>query len=222
VARAVRNTRDLARSLRAVSDRPPERRPSLLAFFLFDERRSHQIVQDFARQQFSWLDRLAASNRMILFFFLPEGAPDSETLEEEIFVAYGEQTVANPSLEVARRFELRPDELPGVVFFTELDVTQPGPHEGVFWPLKPELFEGDAREAENAFSHLFSLVQGARAEAGDPTPLLATLRRKIEMEHSAEPSKPVVADTRRGALKAVTFRGALSEATRFAFAQGLG
>jgi hypothetical protein len=218
---AVRSGPDFARRLARVRERAMHRRPTLLAFFLFDERRSHHIVLEFARGQSSWLNQLAGANQMILFLFLPEAEPAAYAeSEDSILVADGDQTVANPSLDVARRFGIGPSELPGIVFFTELDGTQPGPHEGVYCPLSLEVFRGDADQAERAFSYLFGLVQQARAEVADPTLLLETLRRKVEMEHDKEPERPIVEDLRGG--RVITFEGALKDVTTVAFATGLG
>jgi hypothetical protein len=223
VAAPIKNKHDFARTMRAVSIRPPARRPSLLAFFLFDERQSHQVMLEFARRQFDWLDRLAGSSHMILFFFLPDREPAALAgSQEQILVADGEQTVANPSLQVAQRFGLGPSELPGVIFFTELDIERPGPHDGVFWPLTPDLFEGDGREAEDELSHLFGLVHAARATATEPGRLLEALRLQVDAELFDERKRPVLEALRTGAVKLVTFPVALVEATSVAFAQGLG
>src|SRR5881396_3178410 len=104
MASAVPNPAAFRRALERIRTRPPERRPSILGFFLFDERQSHRVVLDFARRQFDWLDRLAGSTRMVLFFFLPEPAPAAyRDSESQLLIADGERTVENPSLEVARR-----------------------------------------------------------------------------------------------------------------------
>ena len=87
-----------------------------------------------------------------------------------------------------------------------------------------ELFEGDASEAENAFSHLFSLVHEARTEAGDPTPPSSNAASKGSMmEHNAQLSGTDRLTRGTHRLKA----GDISvercqRVTRFAFAQGLG
>jgi hypothetical protein len=243
MARPVEDEDEFLEELEAIRERPPERRPRLLAFFLFDERQSHRQLLEFARLQFDWLDRLAASHQMILFFFLPEAEPAAYGgSQSEILVAKGERTIANPSLHVARRFGIGPSELPGVVFFTELDTKRPGPHEGVFWPLDTDLFEGDARAAEDEFSHLFKLVQAASMEAGESRPrrlarftlrrrpqavtppslLLTALRRRVQAEQRNEKARPILAAFGSGAVRIVTFPGALIEATTIAFAQGLG
>ena len=71
MARPVRDSFELANQLDAIRLLPPSRRP-LLGFFLFDERHSHEVVLDFARREYGWLNALASANRMYLFFFLPE------------------------------------------------------------------------------------------------------------------------------------------------------
>ena len=161
--------------------------------------------------------------------------------ERQILVAEGGKTISNPSLHVARQFGLRPSDLPGVVFFTELDVNEPGPHEGVFWPIATELFEPDSQEAESEFSYLFDLVQTAQSAADQPeerrrflfrrrphapepaTPiiLLTELRRLVEAEARRDKARPIVDALRDGSVKLVKFPGALAEATSIAFGQEL-
>lgn len=214
--------RGLPKALEEIKRRPQERQPSVLGFFLFDERQSHRVVQDFARRQFDWLDKLAASTGMVLFFFLPERDPVPDGgAESQILVTEGDRIVENPSLDVASRFGLAPLDLPGVVFFTELDLERAGPHDGVYWPLELELFEQDPRDAEDEFSRLFFVIQRARTEAANPGELLAALRRGFEAEERSERARPILAALRVGAVKLVTFPGTLLEATSIAFGQEL-
>lgn len=222
MAQSISNRRGIPQALDEIKSRPQERQPSLLAFFLFDERQSHRVVQDFASRQFDWLDRLAHSTRIVLFFFLPgRKSIGNGGSESQILVAEGEQVIENPSLEVAGRFGLAPSELPGVVFFTELDLERAGPHDGVYWPLPVELFEEDQQKAEDEFSRLFSLVQDARKETANPEELLAALRKRIEAEERSQRARPILGALRVGAVKLVTFPGALLEATSIAFGQEL-
>jgi hypothetical protein len=223
VARPIQNRPDFLRAVKSVFGRPPEQRPNLLGFFLFDERRSHQVVLEFARREFQWLNGLAAANRMVLFFFLPEGeAVRHAATGQPIEVADGTGTVANPSLYVAEQFGLAPSRLPGVVFFTQLDLEQSGPHEGVYSPLAAELFEGDSRGAEEAFSHLFGVVQEARSKAAEHTPLLEALQRQLESERRPELAGPGGVAIRVAELTRVVFDAPLSQVANLAFATGLG
>lgn len=157
---------------------------------------------------------------MVLFFFLPT----SEVLWEStdhVLVAGSEKTIKNPSLEVAAAFGLSPADLPGVVFFQELDLRHPGPHEGVFWPLTIELFSGDARGAEDAFAGLFELVNEAAAEAKDSGDLLAELRSRIDAEERRERLEPLLAGLRGAGIRLLQFPGKLIEAVAVAFGEGL-
>ena len=104
-------------------------RSDLFGFFLFDERPSQRAVETFAEQQFPWLDRLAAAAQIFFFVFLRNnpGWPD---------------VVENPGLEVANMFDIRANQLPGIVLFT-LDVKREDVTKGSYLPLRTELFEAD-------------------------------------------------------------------------------
>jgi hypothetical protein len=220
MARLVKSADDFARELKNIRARPPGEQPRVLAFFLFDERKSHRMAANFVERQFSWLDSLADAADMVLFFFLPKS---SELVEStlNVLVARSERTRKNPSLYVARAFGLGPDDLPGVVFFTELDIERPGPHEGVFWPLAIELFKEGGQEAEKAFSDLFTLVQQASMDVLHPKEFLAELRRRVEAKDRRERLRPVFAGLREGAVGLVRFPGKLLEAVAMAFGEGL-
>jgi len=220
LAKIVQSAEDFDEQLRVIRERPQHEAPRILAFFLFDERKSHHVAADFAAEQFTWLNSLADSNRMVLFFFLPTSKSLWES-EEPVFVARSERTIENPSLEVARAFGLGPADLPGVVFFTELDLRQPGPHEGVFWPLAIELFREDAVEAEEAFSGLFALINEAATDAENPSDLLAGLRSRIEAEERREKLQPLLANMRDAGIQLLRFPGKLIEAVAVAFGEGL-
>ena len=223
MAAPIRNRPEFVRALEGIRLRPPAQRPNLLGFFLFDERLSHQVVLEFARREFQWLDRLATANRMILFLFLPEGeAVRYADTNQLIEVAEGTGPIANPSLHVAAQFGLGPSTLPGVVFFTQTDLEEYGAHQGVYSPLPLELFGGDARAAEEAFSRLFGIVQEAHFEAAGPDLLLPILERKLAADRQPEPRVPGAFELRVGELKPVVFNGLLSEVASLAFATGLG
>jgi hypothetical protein len=180
MALPINSSYDLAEQLDRLRRLPPSRQPCLLGFFLFDDRRSHGAVLDFARRQYRWLNALAAANRMILFFFLPEAdRVEYENADESVFFGDRARTIANPSLEVARAFDLEPDDLPGVIFFTELDLNAQGPHDGVYWPIDAKLFADDAHEAEDKLAELFSAVQQACAVSTDATSRLAALQERV-------------------------------------------
>jgi hypothetical protein len=221
MALPIRNVFELAEQLDAIRQIPPARRP-LLGFFLFDERHSHEVVLEFARREYEWLDALASANQMCLFFFLPEAnLVEYVNADDSIFVGEPGRIARNPSLEVALAFALGPDELPGVIFFTDLDLTTHRTHEGVYWPLSAELFVDDAGGAEARLSEMFGAVQQARAESGDLDSLLVALRKAAEAEGAMKPAGPERLRLPQG-LKPVVSRGVLIEVANMAVVQGLG
>jgi hypothetical protein len=225
MAATVRCLPQVRRKLREIPRRPVASRPDLLAFLLFDERQSHQVVQEFAREEFGWLDSLAVAERMILFFFLPghPQIPDQPDASQpaQVLVAEGGEQVRNPSLEVAGRFGLKARDLPGIVFFTELDLDRPGPQAGVFCPLRVALFK-DRANAEDKLAHLFDLVHAAKRDAKTPEQLLASIRSRVQFERRKDMAAPLVAALRSGVISLVTFPGRLAEVAALAFGQEAG
>ena len=149
----------------------------LFAFFLFDDRPSSQAVERFARDEFTWLDQLAASARM--FFF--------------VFIRHDESRdrVANPSLEVAEMFGILPNQLPGVVIFT-LSEDGHGVSDGAYLPLKAELFAEDIAHVEEVFSDIFSLIKECRKEGGSPSELLENVRRRMKRLERTQRMRPLL------------------------------
>ena len=148
----------------------------LFAFFLFDDRPSSQAIERFARDEFTWLDQLAASARM--FFF--------------IFIRHDESRdrVANPSLEVAERFGILPNQLPGVVIFT-LSEDGHSVSDGVYLPLKAELFAEDIPRVEEVFSDIFSLIKECRKKGGPPSSQLEYVRRRMKGLERSQRMRPL-------------------------------
>jgi hypothetical protein len=218
VARPIPNRDALTGALRAYSERSPERRPKLYGFLLFDERESHRPVAAFAHDQFKWLDQLAASARIVLFLFLrPESAQAASGEESQLVAVESAKVVENPSLRVAAALGVRPHELPGIVFFTQLDIDR-GPNEGLFWPISLEMFEGDRRQAENEFAQLFSLVQDVVPSGASPDEVLVDLRTALQEARRQRSRAPVFAALRDGLVRVVKFPGALIEAMGEAWA----
>jgi hypothetical protein len=218
MALPVNSAYDLAEQLEHLRQRPPSHQPCLLGFFLFDDRQTHEAVLNFARRQYHWLNDLAATNRMILFFFLPEAdRVNYENIDESVFFGDRARASANPSLEVARAFALGPDDLPGVIFFTELDLNAPGPHDGVYWPLDAKLFADGGRDAEDELSELFAAVQQACAVATDPPSRLTALKERVPRdEERARRLQRAAGGT------SVSWRAPLLELANMAVVQGLG
>jgi hypothetical protein len=175
---------------------------------LFDERGSQRSIAKFAREEFAWLDQLAIFARIVLFIFVRPELAEQADEGSPVIAVEGSDTVANPSLEVARAFGIGPNELPGVVFFTDLDLRS-GPNTGVFWPVPSDLFLDDRRAAENAFSTLFTLIQEVAADADSPEQILQALDAQFRLERIRG---PILAALRAGLVRVVKFPGALIEA----------
>ena len=149
------------------------RPPVLYAFLLFDDRPSHAPIAKFAAEQFNWLDQLASSNRM--YFFVYHKSESSES--------------RNPSLEVAQKFNLYPNQLPGIILFTAFDDDRQ--NEGIYLPLKASLFDEAPQFIEERFSDLFSLIQECERETQDQAELLGALGRKISRLRREDQLRPL-------------------------------
>lgn len=136
----------------------------LFAYLLFDDRQSQKVIEHFADEQFDWLDKLAASSRIYFFFFLRRKEAEGK--------------IENPSLEVAKMFRIKPNQLPGVVLFTLSD-DKLSVSEGIYFPLKTKIFENDLYTVEDIFSDLFSLIQECWAETDNQKQLHKSLKGKI-------------------------------------------
>jgi hypothetical protein len=217
------NARGLLQRVDEFDARPPANRPKLYALLLFDERESQRPVAQFAADQFEWLDQLAGSARIVLFMFIrPDQAqaPNAPERDSHIVAVASGQTVQNPSLRVATAFDVRPRQLPGILFFTRLEIDH-GPNEGLLWPIPLRLFEGDRRLAENEFAQLVSFIQEAVPAAGSPEVALAELNVRLEAARRERFLAPVFGALRNGLIQVVKFPGALVEAMGEAWAAEL-
>lgn len=158
----------------------------LFAFFLFDERPSHQAVERFADEQFDWLDELAVYARIFFFIFLRR---DQET-EPSYEYPYG--AVINPSLQVAQEFGISPSELPGVVLFT-LSEDKINVSEAIYLQVDAKLFADDISHVESVFSDLFTLIGDCRKEDLLLPEFLKELRSRVRNLTRREKFRPVSA-----------------------------
>jgi len=173
----------------------------LFAFFLFDDRPSHIAVERFADEEFDWLDELAASAQMFFFIFLRRDRYRGG--------------VYNPGLEVARMFGIRPNQLPGVVLFTLSD-NEEIVTDGVFLPIKVQLFADDISSVEKVFSDLFTLIHECHERSSNPKELLQNLSDEFARLRTKERLRPIVGYLKETALAIVdfprNFMGALERA----------
>ncbi len=158
------------------NDRKKQR--DLFAFFLFDDRPSNRAVADFARDQFDWLDDLARSAKIFFFIFV----------QNDI-----ERGLINPGLEVGNMFGIRANEVPGIILFRlDPDTEEVSVTDGIFFPLKSNLFETDKKHAEDVLSDLISLIQECRKEASEPHEFYELLKRKVERLKRRESLHPFI------------------------------
>jgi hypothetical protein len=122
--------------------------------------------------------------------------PDSDD-DAPVFLVQGGQQIENPSLEVARLFGITPNRLPGVVLFTELSDNAKQTSDGVYLPLRAELFANDAKTVEEILADLFSIIQECRPESDSPKALLANLDKKLASLRSGQQDRPVIASLRQ-------------------------
>ena len=177
---------------------------SLFAFFLFDDRPSNEAVERFAHDEFVWLDDLAASAGIFFFIFLRHDPVDKR--------------VANPSLEVGRMFGIRPNQLPGVVLFT-LAEDKEGVSDGVYLPLKAELFTKDISCIEQVFSDLFSLIQECQEMGGSQSEILENLRRRVRRLRRQERMRPIYEYAKGSLASLATFPREIMNSVATAFGQ---
>ena len=104
---------------------------------------------------------------------------------------FGGSKFKNPSLQVANEFNIGPDELSGIVFFT-LSGDQTEVSEGVYFPLKTELFSGYWARVEEVFRDLFSIIQESKQATNSPQELLKTLDSRFRSMHRKLEVRPVV------------------------------
>ena len=154
-------------------------RSDRFGFFLFDERPSQRAVATFADQQFPWLDRLAAASKMFFFVFLRNNPDWNDDVE-------------NPGLEVANMFDIRANQLPGIVLFT-LDAQRDGVKKASYLPLKAELLEAEPQQVEDVLADFFSVIQGCRKKTNDSEKLLTCINKEVNGIIRGEAARPIKA-----------------------------
>lgn len=179
----------------------------LFAYFLFDDRMSHEAVERFARTEFEWLDGMAYAARIFFFIFV---RPDFEQDGE----------VVNPSPEVARMFGILPRNLPGIVLFSLLDDGK-GVNDGVFLPLNAKLFEENTGHVEEIFAEVFSIIQSCRNCEDSSKNLLENLEIEIRQLRRTESMKPVWSYLQSNFTAILNFPKAILEATSKAIGEGI-
>jgi hypothetical protein len=210
----VRNPKALRRQLRWIRTTPKSSRPKLLAFFLFDDRQSQQVVAEYTVREFQWLDGLARSAHMVLFFFGKQSA-ENKNDDPQVLLLEGREKAENPSLDVASRFGITADQLPGIVFFQDLDLDSVAPHHGVYWPIDVHLFREDPEEVEQQLSMLFSLAERVRWSE-NPEHTLQAFQKEIESLRNSHKRRSLFAGA-AVVLAIVSYTGTMIDVVNSAF-----
>jgi len=182
-------------------------RSRLFMFVLFDARPSHHAVETFVGANFGWLDNLAASTNMFGFAFL----------EIDEF----EGIVKNPSLQVASKFGIHANELPGVVAFTMLP-NSPSVSKAVYLPIDAKLFSEGQDVVENVFADLFSVFQQAMDKTNNEDDLISVIKEEFESIAKREKRRPILEFIGKKALSLVDLPEKLLEAAAASFGEALG
>lgn len=182
------------------------RHAKVFAFFLFDDRPSHQVIESFASEQWDWLDAQASAAKMFFYFFLRPNR--------------GANGYINPSNQVAATFGITASELPGIVVFAWDDVTGKATG-GVYFPLNASIFSGDISVAEKAIADFFSLVQEHQSDSLTGPQIVQNIETQVEHDRRAGRFRALFSYL-GGALKPlVSLPEFLAEATAKAFAEAI-
>jgi hypothetical protein len=212
------NDKDSLRvQMREVLARPAQTRPIMLGFLIFDERKSHEPIKSFIIDEYSWLDSLARMSQIVLFFFQAGPRPGQD--DQTKLATAVETKSTNPSLEIAAKFGIGPDELPGIVFFHDLDLDSVQSAHGLYWQLPIDSFREDRIIPEKEFARLFAMVRKAQASSSDAASMMEELKTGLRRARTSEPFMVAV---RGGLMKLVTYPGKLIEAFLVAFGEGMG
>lgn len=176
----------------------------LFGFFLYDNRPTHQVIERFTSERKDWLDELAGFGK--IYFFFPLRKARSKGFE-------------NPSLEVAKLFDIRSSKLPGIVLFTLLPSSDAHTNKAVYFELDDEIFNDKPGRIEKTFNELFEILNKCQKKDKSPDELLEDVRNEVERLQKSEKIQPFVSYLKKGA--AVLFID-LPEKMLKAMAEGFG
>lgn len=220
----VRNYDQALRMMRHVQE---SLAPNIYAFLLFDDRPTHAAIEEFAAREFIWLDHLARSARIVVFVYVGqhvahigqqkdfEAKSEEEIRRERIALVQSKASIQNPSLEIARDFGIRPNQLPGIALLTRLSDEKAA----IYFPLKSEAFEKDSREIEALLADLFTILQECQEDAASPDQLLSRLQSEIATLRRTQQMRPILQYAKETLLTLVTLPKTLPEVASKAFAQ---
>jgi hypothetical protein len=109
-------------------------------------------------------------------------------------------------LRLAPNLDFGPNQLPGIVFFQDLNFESQESAQGVYWRLPLESFEGDRNILEREVAHLFAMVQTARRNAHDASSMFDERSALVKMRRS-DADRQFMALLGKGLMQVVKYPG---------------
>jgi hypothetical protein len=159
----------------------------LFGFLLYDSRLTSQVVEKFTQERYNWLDELAGFGKIYFFIPLRKAAP---------------KKFENPSLEVARFFNLDAGKLPGILLFTDFSPAEAHTNKAVYLELDKDLFADEANnvgEIENLFTSLFNIIRECQKDAKLPDVILEKVGERVEGLRRSQRVQPLIKYLKKGA-----------------------
>lgn len=167
----------------------------IFLFVLYDSSERQQPVARFVRDKFRYLDELAGASETFIFLFTPS--------------EMGAGAVPNPGPNVAASFDIRPNQLPGVLVFCLGDDGRSF-GDGTYLSLDESMFQEDPNAIEDSFADLFSMIQDTGESEELAPERIELLRKKIEQARRARDRRPLIASLKAGTISVITFAGELA------------
>lgn len=158
-------------------------RSVIFGFLLYDSRPSQEVVNRFAQQQAPWIDELARGAG--IYFFFPFKNEEGE--------------FKNPSVEIARIFDLGVSRLPGVILFAPPDEGgKVSRKNAVYIPLEEKDFN-DANTYEPIFIDLFELIRDGISKKKESAKVLMYIKEDLAKLRRKKTGRGFAANIRKGA-----------------------
>jgi uncharacterized protein YciI len=173
----------------------------LFAYFLYDNRPSHRKIATFVDRHFEWFDALANSSDV--YFIMPtKTRAGRKTLHEIVAEAESMQDAASYSLEIGSLFGIQPNQLPGIVLFTQMLLHSE--NKGVYLPIKAKFFENNEVYIESVLADLFSVVSSCNRRSSSAERILEELRKEIKRIRRSQQVNPLISHIKTSVLALVT------------------
>jgi hypothetical protein len=157
---------------------------NLFGFFLYDSRPTHEVIDRFTQKRHNWLDELAGFGNIYFFFPLRKAK---------------EKGFENPSLEVAKLFDIEASKLPGIILFNILPESDAHNSKAVYFELDEAMFAGELHRIEKIFIELFQILNKCQRKNKQPDELLNAVREEVERLQRSEKVQPFVRYLKKGA-----------------------